>query len=142
MRATERGGWSPSIAAHHACLIVIAATAAVILLIGSSSFLFKAYLGLRGEDSIAEFTRPASGHSVTYRKHYGPMLEALTRFREGLDAERLAFLVQAWKAAYAKAKELGWLLRNRRQTLGPTPPCCLSPRHYQEASRECRGSNS
>jgi hypothetical protein len=28
---------------------------------------------------------------------------------ENLDAERLAFLVQAWKAVYYKAKELGWL---------------------------------
>jgi hypothetical protein len=53
-------------------------------------------------------TRPSSGHSVTYRKHYGPMLEALDPFGE-VDAERLAFLAQAWKVAYARAKELGWL---------------------------------
>jgi hypothetical protein len=37
------------------------------------------------------------------------MLEALDTMRENLYGERLAFLVQAWKAAYYKAKELGWL---------------------------------
>ena len=52
----------------------------------------------------------SNGYSVTYRKdHSGPMLVALDPMREGLDAERLAFLAQAWKAAYVKAKELRWL---------------------------------
>ena len=55
-------------------------------------------------------TMPQSGHSVTYRKDHGaPMLVALDPLRQGLDAERLEFLVRAWKAAYYKAKGLGWL---------------------------------
>ena len=55
-------------------------------------------------------TMPSKGHSVRYRKdHSAPMLVALDPMRQGLDAERLAFLVKAWKAAYAKAKGLGWL---------------------------------
>ena len=53
--------------------------------------------------------RPASGHSITYRRVLGaPMLEAVDLKREP-DREQAAFLVQAWKAAYAKAKALGWL---------------------------------
>jgi hypothetical protein len=63
---------------------------------------------VRGRDLIV--TMPSKGQSVTYRKQgYAPILEALDTMRENLDAERLAFLVQAWKAAYYKAKELGWL---------------------------------
>jgi hypothetical protein len=55
-------------------------------------------------------TMPSNGHSVTYRKdHSGPLLMALDPMPEGLVAERLAFLAQAWKAAYVKAKELRWL---------------------------------
>ena len=53
---------------------------------------------------------PSNGQSVTYRKdHYAPMLVALDSMQQRLDDDRLAFLAQAWKAAYAKAKELGWL---------------------------------
>jgi hypothetical protein len=36
------------------------------------------------------------------------MLVALGPLRYGLDAEGLAFLARAWKAAYAKAKGFGW----------------------------------
>jgi hypothetical protein len=39
----------------------------------------------------------------------GPMLIALDPLRDDPDAERAKFLAQAWKAAYAKAKALGWL---------------------------------
>lgn len=55
-------------------------------------------------------TMPSDGHSVTYRKdHLAPMLVALDPMRERFDAKRLEFLARAWKAAYAKAKGLGWL---------------------------------
>jgi hypothetical protein len=37
------------------------------------------------------------------------MLEAVDLKRDDPDREQAAFLVQAWKAAYAKAKALGWL---------------------------------
>ena len=54
--------------------------------------------------------RPASGHSITYRRVFDtPMLEAVDLMRRDPDREETAFLVQAWKAAYAKAKALGWL---------------------------------
>ncbi len=54
--------------------------------------------------------RPASGHSITYRRVLdAPMLEAVDLTRDDPDREQGEFLVQAWKAAYAKAKALGWL---------------------------------
>ena len=54
--------------------------------------------------------RPSSGHSITYRRVLdAPMLEAVDLTRDGPDREQAKFLVQAWKAAYAKAKGLGWL---------------------------------
>ena len=37
------------------------------------------------------------------------MLEALSEMRSDPDAETLRFLSEASKAAYAKAKVLGWL---------------------------------
>ncbi len=49
-------------------------------------------------------TMPLNGH----RERNAPMLVALGPLRYGLDAERLAFLARAWKAAYAKAKGFGW----------------------------------
>src|SRR5262245_61331805 len=55
-------------------------------------------------------TMPSTGQSVTYRKQpFSRMLEAVDPWQQGLAADRLAFLAQAWKAAYHKAKELGWL---------------------------------
>ena len=63
---------------------------------------------VRDQDLIV--TRDANGQSVTYRREfYAPLLVALVSLKGRLDAERLAFLAQAWRAAYAKAKELGWL---------------------------------
>jgi len=54
--------------------------------------------------------RPATGHSIRYRRVLdAPMLEAVVLERDDPDREQTAFFVQAWKAAYAKAKALGWL---------------------------------
>ena len=54
--------------------------------------------------------RPVSGHSIRYRRALdAPMLEAVDLERDDPDREQTAFLAQAWKAAYAKAKALGWL---------------------------------
>jgi len=50
-----------------------------------------------------------TGHSVTYRRVPEPLLVALDPIRDDPDAETAKFLVEAWKAAYAKAKALGWL---------------------------------
>ena len=55
-------------------------------------------------------SQPETGHCVTYRRDpSSPMLEALCEIRGDPDAETLQFLTEAWKAAYAKAKALGWL---------------------------------
>ena len=47
---------------------------------------------------------------VTYRRegHLG-MLVATDALRERLTASKARFLAQAWKAAYKKARTLGWL---------------------------------
>ena len=63
---------------------------------------------VRGHDIL--IAKPDSGQSVTYRKlGFSPMLMALDPMRGDLEPEALSFLVQAWKAAFAKAKSLGWL---------------------------------
>ena len=53
-------------------------------------------------------SKPSVGLSITYRKQ-GRILEAVEPLRIDPDAEELIFLVQAWKAAFAKAQSLGWL---------------------------------
>jgi hypothetical protein len=63
---------------------------------------------VRDRDIIVR--RPETGHSVTYRRvPEKPILVALDPIRDDLDTEKTKFLVQAWKAASAKAKALGWL---------------------------------
>ena len=55
-------------------------------------------------------TRPGTGLRVTYRRVANePVLEALCSMRGDPDAKALKFLTEAWKAAHAKAKALGWL---------------------------------
>jgi hypothetical protein len=55
-------------------------------------------------------TQPGTGRCVTYRRNpNSPMLEAMCSMRSDPDAETLRFLAEAWKAAYAKAKAIGWL---------------------------------
>jgi len=62
------------------------------------------------QDRDIVIRRPASGHSIRYRRVLdAPTLEAIDLKRDDPDREQAAFLVQAWKAAYAKAKALGWL---------------------------------
>ena len=53
-------------------------------------------------------SKPSVGLSITYRKQ-GRILEAVNPLRIDPNAEQLVFLVQAWKAAFAKAQSLGWL---------------------------------
>ena len=55
-------------------------------------------------------SQSGTGLCVTYRRDpNSPMLEALCSMRSDPDAETLRFFNEAWKAAYAKAKSLGWL---------------------------------
>ena len=53
---------------------------------------------------------PEGGEHVTYCKDpISPMLLATDLLRGELTAARIAFLVEAWKVAYAAAQEIGWL---------------------------------
>jgi hypothetical protein len=55
-------------------------------------------------------TKSGTGLCVTYRRVANePELEALCSMRGDPDAKTLTFLSEAWKAAHAKAKALGWL---------------------------------
>jgi hypothetical protein len=66
------------------------------------------FVEVRGHEIIV--SESGTGHCVTYRRHPdSPILEALCSMRCDPDAETLRFFTEAWKAAYAKAKALGWL---------------------------------
>ena len=54
-------------------------------------------------------SEPGTEFSVIYRRE-GSVLVADDLMRKSdPSAEQLAFLTQAWKAAFAKAQSLGWL---------------------------------
>ena len=55
-------------------------------------------------------SNPESGFSVTYRKDGdAPMLVAIDGIGRSDDHAKLNFWVQAWKAAYQKARAVGWV---------------------------------
>ena len=55
-------------------------------------------------------TRPNTDFAVTYlRDRGGRLLYAPEVMNLKVDAPTAAFLAQAWKATYAKARELGWI---------------------------------
>ena len=61
-----------------------------------------------GRDIVV--SRPEDGLSVTYRKDgFAPMLVAIDGMGRSLEPSRVKFWAQAWKAAYHKARSLGWL---------------------------------
>ena len=63
---------------------------------------------VRDRDIIV--AKPSAGFSVTYRKvSRSPMLVAIDSMRYDPDPDHLKFLVRAWRAAFEKAKTLGWL---------------------------------
>ena len=63
---------------------------------------------VRGHEIVV--TKPSQGLQVTYRKlGRSPMLMADDLMRNNLDKDELKFLVRAWNAAFAKAKELYWI---------------------------------
>jgi hypothetical protein len=62
------------------------------------------------QDRDLVVTRPATGDQVTYRKDgASPVLVLMDSMRMDPDPERARFLVSAWRAADAKAQQLGWL---------------------------------
>ena len=62
------------------------------------------------QDRDLVITSPSTGEQVTYRKdEASPMLVLMDSMRVDPDPERVRFLVSAWKAAHAKAQQLGWL---------------------------------
>ena len=62
------------------------------------------------DDRDIVVSHPESGFSVTYRKTGSePMLIAIDGIDRVADGSKAKFLAQAWKAAYQKAQELGWL---------------------------------
>ena len=62
------------------------------------------------DDRDIVVSHPESGFSVTYRKTGNePMLIAIDGIDRVTDGSKAKFLAQAWKAAYQKAQELGWL---------------------------------
>ena len=55
-------------------------------------------------------SNPEKGLSVTYRKDgEAPMLVAVSGIDRFDDSSKANFWAQAWKAAYQKARALGWL---------------------------------
>ena len=63
---------------------------------------------VRGHEIVV--TKPSQGLQVTYRKlGRSPMLMGDDLMRNNLDKDELKFLVRAWNAAFAKAKELYWI---------------------------------
>ena len=62
------------------------------------------------QNSDLVVTEPATGEQVIYRKDGdSPVLVMMDSLRADPDAARVRFLVSAWKAAHAKAQQLGWL---------------------------------
>jgi hypothetical protein len=55
-------------------------------------------------------SNPESGFSVTYRRDGdAPMLIAVNGMDRIVDQAKVKFWAQAWKAAYEKARAVGWL---------------------------------
>ena len=55
-------------------------------------------------------SHPESGFSVTYRKDDdAPMLFAIDGIGRSSEPSEVKFWAQAWKAAYKKARAVGWL---------------------------------
>jgi hypothetical protein len=55
-------------------------------------------------------TCPESGLSITYRKDgLAPMLVAIDGIDRSSEPSKVKFWAQAWKAAYQKARSLGWV---------------------------------
>jgi hypothetical protein len=62
---------------------------------------------VRGREIVVR--QQSSGFSVAYRIAEEGLLVADTSRRRDPPPGELAFLADAWRAVYAKAKELGWL---------------------------------
>ena len=54
-------------------------------------------------------SEPDTEFSVIYRREGSVLVADDVMQKDDPSAEQLVFLVQAWKAAFAKAQSLGWL---------------------------------
>ena len=55
-------------------------------------------------------SHPEKGFSVTYRRDGdAPLLVAIDQMDRYADQSKVSFWAQAWKAAYQKARAIGWL---------------------------------
>ena len=54
-------------------------------------------------------SEPGTAFSVIYRREGSVLVADDVMRKDDPSAEQLVFLVQAWKAAFAKAQSLGWL---------------------------------
>ena len=54
-------------------------------------------------------SKPSSRFSVSYRRERRTLVADDVMRKADPSAEELLLLVQAWKAAFAKAQSLGWL---------------------------------
>jgi hypothetical protein len=69
-----------------------------------------ARLAIEIDENTIMVSLPEAGEHVTYCKDpISPMLVATDSLRGHLTPSRIAFLVEAWKAARAAAQEIGWL---------------------------------
>ena len=63
---------------------------------------------VRGYEIVVK--NPSQGLQVTYRKlGRSPMLISDDLMRNNPDSDEREFMVRAWNAAFAKAKELYWI---------------------------------
>ena len=63
---------------------------------------------VRDRDIIV--SKPSDGLSITYRKDgFAPILLAIDDMPDKPTPEELRFMPRAWRAAFEKAKSLGWL---------------------------------
>ena len=63
---------------------------------------------LKGRDLVV--TKPKTGEQAVYRREgNSPLLVLADSMRIDPDPARARFLVSAWKAAHARAQQLGWL---------------------------------
>ena len=65
------------------------------------------HLSLNVDRHRIAVSEPGTEFSVIYRREGSVMMSC----KDDPSAKQLLFLVQAWKAAFAKAQSLGWLYR-------------------------------
>ena len=67
------------------------------------------HLSLNVDPHRIAVSEPGTEFSVIYRREGSVLVADDVMRKDDPSAEQLVFLVQAWKAAFAKAQSLGWL---------------------------------